>query len=43
MMSQRLRKDGRVPDAYSDQMSVEEIDALEKEAFRFSGVGALER
>ncbi|MEC8195288.1 MAG: hypothetical protein VX228_02960 [Pseudomonadota bacterium] len=26
-----------------DQMSAEEIDALEQEAFRFSGVGALER
>lgn len=33
---------GRITVAH-DQMSVEEIDALEKEAFRFSGVGALER
>ncbi len=33
---------GRITVAH-DQMSAEEIDALEKEAFRFSGVGALER
>ncbi|WP_306261615.1 substrate-binding domain-containing protein [Pararhizobium sp. IMCC21322] len=33
---------GRITIAH-DQMSVEEIDALEKEAFRFSGIGALER
>ncbi|MGJ8533780.1 MAG: substrate-binding domain-containing protein [Alphaproteobacteria bacterium] len=33
---------GRITVAH-DQMSVEEIDALEKEAFRFSGIGALER
>lgn len=33
---------GRITVAH-DQMSGEEIDALEKEAFRFSGVGALER
>ncbi len=33
---------GRITVAH-DQMSVEEIDALEKEAFRFSGVGALKR
>ncbi|MEO1293235.1 MAG: substrate-binding domain-containing protein [Pseudomonadota bacterium] len=33
---------GRITVAH-DEMSVEEIDALEKEAFRFSGVGALER
>ncbi len=33
---------GRITVAH-DQMSVEEIDALEKEAFRFSGVGTLER
>ncbi len=26
-----------------DQMSAEELDALQSEAFRFSGVGALER
>jgi len=33
---------GRITVAH-DQMSAEEIDNLEKEAFRFSGVGALER
>lgn len=33
---------GRITIAH-DQMSVEEIDALEQEAFRFSGVGALDR
>lgn len=33
---------GRITVAH-DQMSAEEIDALEKEAFRFSGVGALKR
>lgn len=33
---------GRITIAH-DEMSVEEIDALEKEAFRFSGVGALDR
>lgn len=33
---------GRITIA-NDEMSVEEIDALEEEAFRFSGVGALER
>ncbi|WP_299677624.1 substrate-binding domain-containing protein [uncultured Roseobacter sp.] len=33
---------GRITVAH-DEMSVEEIDALEQEAFRFSGVGALER
>ncbi len=33
---------GRITVAH-DEMSAEEIDALEKEAFRFSGVGALER
>ncbi len=33
---------GRITVAH-DQMSVEEIDALEQEAFRFSGVGALNR
>ncbi len=33
---------GRITVAH-DQLSAEEIDALEKEAFRFSGVGALER
>ena len=33
---------GRITVAH-DQMSADEIDALEKEAFRFSGVGALER
>ena len=33
---------GRISIAH-DQMSLEELDALEKEAFRFSGVGALER
>ena len=33
---------GRITIAH-DQMSVEELDALEQEAFRFSGVGALER
>ncbi len=33
---------GRITVAH-DQMPVEEIDALEQEAFRFSGVGALER
>lgn len=33
---------GRITVAH-DQMSAEEIDALEVEAFRFSGVGALER
>lgn len=33
---------GRITVAH-DQMSNEEIDSLEKEAFRFSGVGALER
>ena len=33
---------GRITVAH-DQMKVEEIDALEEEAFRFSGVGALDR
>ncbi|WP_227270164.1 substrate-binding domain-containing protein [Roseobacter weihaiensis] len=33
---------GRITVAH-DQMSVEDIDALEQEAFRFSGVGALSR
>jgi len=33
---------GRITVAH-DQMSAEEIDALEQEAFRFSGVGALSR
>jgi len=33
---------GRITVAH-DQMSVDEIDALEQEAFRFSGVGALSR
>ncbi|MEM6564666.1 MAG: substrate-binding domain-containing protein [Pseudomonadota bacterium] len=33
---------GRITVAH-DQMSTDEIDALEQEAFRFSGVGALER
>jgi len=33
---------GRITVAH-DELSVEEIDALEQEAFRFSGVGALER
>jgi autoinducer 2-binding protein LuxP len=33
---------GRITIA-NDEMSIEEIDALEQEAFRFSGVGALER
>ncbi|MEO9515639.1 MAG: substrate-binding domain-containing protein [Paracoccaceae bacterium] len=33
---------GRITVAH-DQLSADEIDALEKEAFRFSGVGALER
>ncbi|MEM9205892.1 MAG: substrate-binding domain-containing protein [Pseudomonadota bacterium] len=33
---------GRITVAH-DQMSVDQIDALEKEAFRFSGVGALSR
>ena len=33
---------GRITVAH-DQMSLEEIDALEKEAFRFSGVGKLKR
>jgi len=33
---------GRITVAH-DQMSAEDIDALEQEAFRFSGVGALER
>ncbi len=33
---------GRITVAH-DQMSADEIDALEKEAFRFSGVGALQR
>ncbi|MEM1046316.1 MAG: substrate-binding domain-containing protein [Pseudomonadota bacterium] len=33
---------GRITVAH-DQMSIEEIDALEQEAFRFSGVGALKR
>lgn len=33
---------GRITIAH-DEMSLEEIDALEQEAFRFSGVGALER
>ncbi|MEW7006963.1 substrate-binding domain-containing protein [Lentilitoribacter sp. EG35] len=33
---------GRITVAH-DQMSAEEIDNLEKEAFRFSGVGALDR
>ena len=33
---------GRITVAH-DQMSADEIDALEQEAFRFSGVGALDR
>ena len=33
---------GRITVAH-DQMSTDEIDNLEKEAFRFSGVGALKR
>ncbi len=33
---------GRITIAH-DEMSAEELDALEKEAFRFSGVGALQR
>ena len=33
---------GRITVAH-DQMSADELDALQKEAFRFSGVGALER
>ncbi|EFL89408.1 substrate-binding domain-containing protein [Ahrensia sp. R2A130] len=33
---------GRITVAH-DQMSKEELDALQKEAFRFSGIGALER
>ena len=33
---------GRITVAH-DEMSIEEIDALEQEAFRFSGVGALDR
>lgn len=33
---------GRITVAH-DQMSIDEIDALEQEAFRFSGVGKLER
>lgn len=33
---------GRITIAH-DQMSAEELDALQQEAFRFSGVGALER
>lgn len=33
---------GRITVAH-DQMSAEELDALQEEAFRFSGVGALER
>ena len=33
---------GRITVAH-DQMSAEELDALQQEAFRFSGVGALER
>ena len=33
---------GRITVAH-DQMSKDEIDALEREAFRFSGVGALKR
>ncbi len=33
---------GRITIAH-DQMSLEELDGLEQEAFRFSGVGALER
>ena len=33
---------GRITVAH-DQMSVDEINALEQEAFRFSGVGALKR
>ena len=33
---------GRITVAH-DEMSLEEIDALEQEAFRFSGVGALNR
>ena len=44
------KKDGELPLVFlgritvaHDQMSNDEIDALEKEAFRFSGVGALER
>ncbi|MEM1382589.1 MAG: substrate-binding domain-containing protein [Pseudomonadota bacterium] len=33
---------GRITVAH-DQMAAEELDALQKEAFRFSGIGALER
>ncbi|MEL7115494.1 MAG: hypothetical protein AAGP08_07855 [Pseudomonadota bacterium] len=33
---------GRITVAH-DEMSAEELDALQQEAFRFSGVGALER
>ncbi|PIP97528.1 MAG: ribose ABC transporter substrate-binding protein, partial [Rhodobacterales bacterium CG18_big_fil_WC_8_21_14_2_50_71_9] len=33
---------GRILVAH-DQMSPDELNALEKEAFRFSGVGALQR
>ena len=33
---------GRITVAH-DQMNPDELDALEQEAFRFSGVGALER
>ncbi|MGI9506131.1 MAG: substrate-binding domain-containing protein, partial [Geminicoccaceae bacterium] len=33
---------GRITVAH-DQLGTDEIDALEQEAFRFSGVGALER
>ena len=33
---------GRITGAH-DQMSADELDALQEEAFRFSGVGALER
>ncbi len=33
---------GRITVA-NDQLSLEELDALEQEAFRFSGVGALKR
>jgi autoinducer 2-binding protein LuxP len=33
---------GRITVAH-DQMTADEIDNLEKEAFRFSGVGALDK
>ena len=33
---------GRITIAH-DQLALEDIDALEQEAFRFSGVGALKR